>query len=288
MPRSSSPTSSGTPSAARLRMTVSGLRMPAVSGRPGSTSQIGAAGGRQRTSDRQRRADDDHRVGRRGDPGRTFEHRDRLAEEDDMRPQQRPVRRRGVERLLPAVEGHDEFGIARRTELAQLAVQVRHARRSGPLVQVIDVLRHHLDLAGPLQPRDGLVRGVRPGGEHLAAALVVKPDHQRAVAGQRLGRADLLDPVIGPEPVRIAEGRKAAVGAHSGAGKNDDFLHIQLFPPSGRAAFLRAAAGRPDKTTLFAGESQASGAKLFPAGRAWHSSCNDGNGNTNQKKSFTV
>lgn len=35
--RRSSSTSSGTPSAARLRMTVSGLRMPDTSGLPGST-----------------------------------------------------------------------------------------------------------------------------------------------------------------------------------------------------------------------------------------------------------
>ena len=142
-----------------------------------------------------------------------------------MRPQQRPVGSRGVEPLLPPFDRDDQPGVARRTQAGQLAVQMRHPRRSGALVEVIDVLRQHLDLEIPLQLRDGPMPGVRLGGEHLAAAFVVKFDHGGAVVRQGFGRADILDAVVGPQAVRIAERGKTAVGAHPGARKNDYSFH---------------------------------------------------------------
>lgn len=115
-----------------------------------------------------------------------------------MRTQQRPVGRRGVELLLPALDRNDQIGIARRAQAGQFAVQVGHFRRAGTLVQVVYVLRQDLDLEIPFQPRDGLVPGIGLRGEHLAAAHVVKPDDRGTVMRQRLGRADILDPVGSP------------------------------------------------------------------------------------------
>ena len=92
-------------------------------------------------------------------------------------------------------------------------------------MQVVYVLRQALDLEIPFQPRDGLVPGIGLRGEHLAAAHVVKPDDRGTVMRQRLGRADILDPVGSPQPVGIAEGRQAAVGADPRTRKNDDFFH---------------------------------------------------------------
>ncbi len=72
------------------------------------------------------------------------------------------------------------------TQVGQLTVQMRHPRRSGALVKVIDVLRQHLDLEIPLQLRDGPMPGVRLGGEHLAAAFVVKFDSRWRGCAPRL------------------------------------------------------------------------------------------------------
>ena len=85
-----------------------------------------------------------------------------------------------------------------RDERSQFAVQVGHFRRAGTLVQVVYVLRQDLDLEIPFQPRDGLVPGIGLRGEHLAAAHVVKSDDHGTVMRQRLGRADILDPVGSP------------------------------------------------------------------------------------------
>lgn len=115
-----------------------------------------------------------------------------------MRTQQRPVGRRGVELLLPPLDRDDQIGIARRAQAGQFAVQVGHFRRAGTLVQVVYVLRQDLDLEIPFQPRDGLVPGIGLRGEHLAAAHVVKSDDHGTVMRQRLGRADILDPVGSP------------------------------------------------------------------------------------------
>lgn len=104
-------------------------------------------------------------------------------------------------------------------------MEVRHPGRSGTLVQVIDVLRQHLDLEIPLQSRDGFMPGIGPCGEHLAAAHVVKFDDRGTVMRQCLGGADILDPVGSPQPVGIAEGRQTAVGAYPRTRKNDDFFH---------------------------------------------------------------
>lgn len=67
--------------------------------------------------------------------------------------------------------------------------------------------------------------GIGFRGEHFAAAVVVETDHAPAVKVQRLGDTDLLDLVIAPRSVGVAERRKAAVGADTGAGEDNEFFH---------------------------------------------------------------
>jgi len=104
---------------------------------------------------------------------------------------------------------------------------MRHAGRAGPLVEVIDILGHDLHIVALLEAGDGLVGRIGTRGKHLVPPLVVEFDDQGPVARQRLGRADILDPVVGPQAVRVAEGRQTAVGTHSGTGENHDSLHVR-------------------------------------------------------------
>ena len=175
--------------------------------------------------DRERRADHDEEIGRGGDAHRRVEQGNRLAEEDDVGPQQGAVGRRGVERLLPALDRHDEVGIALGAQPGQFAVEVRDARRAGPFVEVVHVLRDDLHVVRALQLRDGPVSCVGGCGEHFASAHVVETYDRGAVACQRFGGADILDAVVGPQAVGVAEGGQSAVGAHAGAGEDNDLFH---------------------------------------------------------------
>lgn len=142
-----------------------------------------------------------------------------------MRPQERSVRSGRIEPLFPAVDGHDQFGIARRTQFSQLSVQVRDVRRAGSFVQIIDILGNYIHVETLLQARNSAMARIRFLLEHLAAAHVVKIDDLRPIIAQRLGRTDIFDPVVGPQPVGIAESSQSAVGAHAGTRKNNDLFH---------------------------------------------------------------
>src|SRR5262249_44339530 len=76
------------------------------------------------------------------------------------------------------------------------------------------------------------VRGVRLHFRELPPALGVELPHQLGIALERLGSGHVLDPMLVPESVRVAEGAHAALGAHSRAGQDEDALaqrnHRQL------------------------------------------------------------
>ena len=164
-------------------------------------------------------------VGRRGDACRPVEHRNSFAEKYDERPQQRSVGRPLVGFLLPAVDRYDERFVDAAAQLAQFSVQMQHARAAGPLVQVVDVLRDHVHVEMIFQSANGLVTCVRTASEQLAPPDVIELDDLFPVAGQCLGRADVLDAVFVPQTVRVAEGGQAAVGAHAGAGEDYDLFY---------------------------------------------------------------
>ena len=84
-----------------------------------------AAHQRRRRIDRQRRSDHHQDVGPGGKFRRTVEFGNRLAEEDDVRTQQRTVGSAVVETLLDAVERQDERRIVRRAQFGEFAVEVK-------------------------------------------------------------------------------------------------------------------------------------------------------------------
>ena len=75
------------------------------------------------------------------------------------------------------------------------------------------------------QPANGLVTRVRTASEQLAPPDVIELDDLFPVAGQCLGRADVLDAVLVPQAVRVTEGGQAAVGAYAGAGEDYDLFY---------------------------------------------------------------
>lgn len=114
----------------------------------------------------------------------------------------------------------------------------------GPLVQVVDVLRDHVHVEMIFQSANGLVTCVRTASEQLAPPDVIELDDLFPVAGQCLGRADVLDAVFVPQTVRVAEGGQAAVGAHAGAGEDYDLFYGLFHGMIGLDTFGGAKQGR--------------------------------------------
>lgn len=107
-------------------------------------------------------------------------------------------------------------------------MQVRHARRAGTLVEIVDILRDDVDVEMLFEFRNGVVRRIGLLFEQFAPALVVEFDNRRAVVAQRLGRTHVLDTIGGPQSVGIAESGQTAVGTHSGTGKYHNLFHRSI------------------------------------------------------------
>ena len=121
------------------------------------------------------------------------------------------------------------------------AVHVDHVRLRDPfcpsrtVMQIIDVLGNQRDRpAGqarpvPLQTRQCQMRGIRHRRLHGIAAHVVETKNKLRIARERLGRGDILHPVLFPQPARIAKGADTAFCGNAGAGEDDDIA--KLFHP---------------------------------------------------------
>ena len=113
-------------------------------------------------------------------------------------------------------------------------MQVQHLRRAGPLVQVVHVLGD--DTYAPaghlLKLGQGQVPGIRGHGAGLGAALVIEVQHQGRVAGKAFGRGHVLDAVLLPQPIGVAEGADAAFGRYAGAGKYYKVGHGSIYESS--------------------------------------------------------
>ena len=142
--------------------------------------------------------------------------------------QQRTVGSAVVETLLDAVERQDERRIVRRTKFGKFPVQVKNMRRTRPFVQIVDILGDDPDVEIAFQTGNRPVGGVRLGLEHFGTPLVVETDDAPTVEIKRFGNADLLDPVIPPCSVGVAERRQTAVGADAGAGEDNKFFHCMM------------------------------------------------------------
>ena len=138
-----------------------------------------------------------------------------LAEPDDVRPELTHRLAVGADRLRRQVDvGFEDGAAVHATDLAVAAMHVDHVLRARLLVQRVDVLRHHRDLALviPLEPRQCAMRGVGcdMGGAEAAARVVVEVEHLLLVAMPGFDRGDLLEVHPRPQPVLVAERVDAA------------------------------------------------------------------------------
>ena len=168
----------------------------------------------RRRIDVARRADRDEEAGAvEGGPDPLHLQR-HLAEPDHVRAQARrppAIRATDVARQVLVPDMHGAAMLA--LDLEQLAMHVDEGPCAGALVQVVDVLGHHQDLARPLafEPRQRQMGGVRlhVGAQQAAAALVVEGVHAARVLDEGLVCRDVLDPDLGPDAVRVAKGVEA-------------------------------------------------------------------------------
>ena len=116
-------------------------------------------------------------------------------------------------------------GVARGCHLHKLAVQVYHVRRAGPLVQVVDVLRHNRHVEVLFECCQQLVPAVGHGGEQLFAPRVVKVGYKVGVGFPAFGGGHLLNGIFLPQAAGVAESLEPAFGAHARAGKNNNLFH---------------------------------------------------------------
>ena len=98
-----------------------------------------------------------------------------------------------------------------------------HALRTGALVQAIDVLSHEQEVVA----KPGLDRGqsamarVWLHGLRLLAPKRIELPHQFGIAGEALGRSHVLDAMLFPQTVRVAERGKAALRGNPRAGQDE-------------------------------------------------------------------
>ena len=106
-------------------------------------------------------------------------------------------------------------------------MHVQQPLRTRPLVQIVDILRDQEQFPQPfgIEPRQRAVRGIGLDGFELGPSRVVECMDQGRVAGEGLGRRDILDAMAFPQPVRPPKGRETAFGRDAGAGQDDDVAH---------------------------------------------------------------
>ena len=95
-------------------------------------------------------------------------------------------------------------------------------------MKIIHILCHHLHVKMFLKLGNGIMGGVRLNREQLLAAYIVKLHHQSPISFQRLGRTDILNTIIRPQTIGIAECGDTTIGTHARTCKNHNLLHINM------------------------------------------------------------
>ena len=118
------------------------------------------------------------------------------------------------------------------------------ALRTGALVKSVDILGDEEEAVAEalLHLRDRPVAGVRLHRLRLLAPQRVELPHEFGIARETLGRGHVLDPVLLPQAVRVAEGGEAALRGNAGPGQDEEaraFLakglqrgELELLPPA--------------------------------------------------------
>ncbi len=106
-------------------------------------------------------------------------------------------------------------------------MHVEQSPRACALVQIVDILGHQQQLAGPfgVEPPQRLVGGIGLDRGEPRPARVVESVHQRRIAGEGFGRRDILDAMPFPQAVGAAESGEAAFRRYSGARQDHDVVH---------------------------------------------------------------
>ena len=105
-------------------------------------------------------------------------------------------------------------------------MHVNEVSRAAALVQIVDILTDHDNVAGPERLKFGqrLMGGVgrdrRVG--HLPAAHIVEFQHPFGVAGERIGRRHIFDAHRRPDPIGVAKSGEPGFFRNSGAGEDND------------------------------------------------------------------
>ena len=111
-------------------------------------------------------------------------------------------------------------------DFQQLAMHMQQLAAAGALVEVVDVLgdEQEFALVFALEAGQRPMGGIGLDARHLQmlSALVVKLVNQMRVAGESLGRGNILDAMFLPQAVGGAEGADARLGGNAGAGQHDD------------------------------------------------------------------
>ena len=108
--------------------------------------------------------------------------------------------------------------------LEEGSVHVMEAKRSGTLVEIIDVLRAEIKTVTQFAfniSQSQMCR-IRFYSHGVAATHGIEAPHQFAIGMPSLGRGHLLDPVPIPQPTRTPEGSKPALRRDTGAGENEE------------------------------------------------------------------
>lgn len=106
-------------------------------------------------------------------------------------------------------------------------MHVKHLLRSAFFMQVVHVLGDDDDVTVPvlLQAGQGVMSGIGDSVSGIGAAFVVEPLHQPRISGKAFRGGHILDAVLGPQPVRIAERAQPAFRRNACTGQNDDLAH---------------------------------------------------------------
>ena len=110
--------------------------------------------------------------------------------------------------------------------LEEFAVHVNYALGTSLLMEIVDVLRAQEQATGEgiLESSESEMGGIGLCGGGCAAAHGVKVPYQARVAAPGVGRGDLFEAVVAPQPSGIAKRGDPTFGAYTGAGKNENTI----------------------------------------------------------------
>ena len=103
-------------------------------------------------------------------------------------------------------------------------MHVEDARRTCPLMQIIDILGDEEKFAPPLPGKlcESEMRWVRLYPIQRIAAQIVELVHEIGISGQGLWRANVLYPMPFPQPAGATKGRETAFCGNARTGQDDN------------------------------------------------------------------